>query len=168
MKTFLINRIAFPGSICLSLLACNETGNTEQQMQDQNAGTATAAIAADTTTGLITTLTDVWVLDSANGKPASAATFAPNGLPYFDLSLETNKVSGYTGCNGVNALLQAEGEKIKFDSVVIDKRPCKNKAFEKKLMDAFQSGKMTYSIVNDRLHLIMGSNTVYIFRKIRR
>jgi hypothetical protein len=64
--------------------------------------------------------------------------------------------------------VKVQGEKLIFDSLVVTNQACKNKDFDKKLVNGFKSGKTTYKIVNGNLHLNVGSGTNLIFRKIRR
>ena len=151
--------------ISLSVVACNQAGEENQTstntaltpLNDPNTATQTSP----------TTLQDIWVLDSMNNKGLDSSVFT-RGTPYFDINLDKKTVTGHTGCNSLTGRLNVEGEKISFDSLVVLKEVCKDKGFEKKLIAGFNSGKTTYKIVNDKLHLDLGSGTLLIFRKIRR
>ena len=84
------------------------------------------------------------------------------------LTLTKKTISGHTGCNGINGKVKVEGEKLIFDGLVVTDQTCKNKDFERKLVNGFKSGRTTYKILNGNLHLNVGSGTTLTLRKIRR
>jgi heat shock protein HslJ len=157
---------------CLSVIACNQSGENEAG-SNQNADTNTAAIPlivptdAAQTTATTPTIYDIWVLDSINNK-APDSNFFSHGTPYFDFNEEKKTVSGHTGCNGVTGKLKVQGEKLIFDNLVVTNQTCKNKDFEKKLVNGFKSGRTTYKLLNGNLYLNVGAGTNLTFRKIRR
>ena len=151
--------------------ACNQSDDEGKQAGQNPTSTNTAEsplIVPDnptqTTSG---NLQDVWVLDSINNKAPDSNQFA-RGTPYFDINLDKKTITGHTGCNGLNGKLNVEGEKIRFDSLVVAKEVCNDKGFEKKLLSGFRSGKTTYKIMNDKLRLHVGTGSEFIFRRIRR
>jgi len=147
---------------CVFVIACN-------QSEDQDA-TATSTTESSTSISpspeTSTTIQDIWVLDSLNNKAPDSNYFS-HGTPYFDFNLDKKTFSGHTGCNGINGKLSEVNGKLVFDSLQFSTEVCKDKGFEKKLLKAFKSG-VTYTILNDRLHMNIDPTTVYIFRKIRR
>ena len=158
--------------VCFFVIACNQSGNNEAGSNQNVINTNTSAaplIVPDPaqTISITQTIYDMWVLDSINKKVPDADFFS-YGTPYFDFNLDKKTVSGHTGCNGINGKLKVQGEKLIFDSLVLTNQPCKNKDFEKKLVNGFKSGRTTYKIVNGNLHLNVGAGTNLILRKIRR
>jgi len=147
---------------CVFVIACN-------QSEDKDA-TATSTTESSLSTSpsptTSTTIQDIWVLDSLNNKAPDSNYFS-HGTPYFDFNLDKKTFSGHTGCNGINGKLSEVNGKLVFDSLQFSTEVCKDKGFEKKLLKAFKSG-VTYTILNDRLHMNIDPTTVYIFRKIRR
>ncbi len=147
---------------CVFVIACN-------QSEDKDA-TATSTTESSLSTSpsptTVTTIQDIWVLDSLNNKAPDSNYFS-HGTPYFDFNLDKKTFSGHTGCNGINGKLSEVNGKLVFDSLQFSTEVCKDKGFEKKLLKAFKSG-VTYTILNDRLHMNIDPTTVYIFRKIRR
>ena len=147
---------------CVFVIACN-------QSEDKDA-TATSTTESSLSTSpnptTSTTVQDIWVLDSLNNKAPDSNYFS-HGTPYFDFNLDKKTFSGHTGCNGINGKLSEVNGKLVFDSLQFSTEVCKDKGFEKKLLKAFKSG-VTYTILNDRLHMNIDPTTVYIFRKIRR
>ena len=147
---------------CVFVIACN-------QSEDKDA-TATSTTESSLSTSpsptTATTIQDIWVLDSLNNKAPDSNYFS-HGTPYFDFNLDKKTFSGHTGCNGINGKLSEVNGKLVFDSLQFSTEVCKDKGFEKKLLKAFKSG-VTYTILNDRLHMNIDPTTVYIFRKIRR
>jgi heat shock protein HslJ len=151
---------------CLCIVACNQSGDKEQQNTTSTNTAETPLIIPDNPTQTSTNLQDIWVLDSINNKAPDSNYFA-HGTPVFDLNLEKKTVSGHTGCNGLNGKLKVDGQKLLFDSLVVSKEICKDKGFEKKLLKAFNSD-VTYKILNDKLYMDIEPGTIYIFRRIRR
>ena len=147
---------------CVFVIACN-------QSEDKDA-TATSTTESSLSTSpsptTVTTIQDIWVLDSLNNKAPDSNYFS-HGTPYFDFNLDKKTFSGHTGCNGINGKLSEVNGKLVFDSLQFSTEVCKDKGFEKKLLKAFKSG-VTYNILNDKLYMNIDPGTVYIFRKIRR
>jgi len=158
--------------VCFFVIACNQSGDNEagsnQNAINTNPSTAPLIVPDPAQTTPVTqTIYDIWVLDSINNKVPDSNFFS-YGTPYFDFNLDKKTISGHTGCNGINGKLKVQGEKLVFDGLVVTNQPCKNKDFEKKLVNGFKSGRTTYKIVNGNLHLNVGAGTNLIFRKIRR
>ena len=150
------------------VIACGQGDNEGSSDQNAiNSNTTLAPTDAAQTTAATPTIYDIWVLDSIN-KKVPDSNFFSHGTPYFDFNEEKKTVNGHTGCNGLTGKLNVQGEKLIFDSLVVTAQTCKNKDFEKKLVNGFKSGKTTYKIVNGNLHLNVGAGTNLIFRKIRR
>ena len=147
---------------CVFVIACN-------QSEDKDAtatSTTESSLSTSPSPATATTIQDIWVLDSLNNKAPDSNYFS-HGTPYFDFNLDKKTFSGHTGCNGINGKLSEVNGKLVFDSLQFSTEVCKDKGFEKKLLKAFKSG-VTYTILNDRLHMNIDPTTVYIFRKIRR
>ena len=147
---------------CVFVIACN-------QSEDKDAtatSTTESSLSTNPSPTTATTIQDIWVLDSLNNKAPDSNYFS-HGTPYFDFNLDKKTFSGHTGCNGINGKLSEVNGKLVFDSLQFSTEVCKDKGFEKKLLKAFKSG-VTYTILNDRLHMNIDPTTVYIFRKIRR
>ena len=164
-------KIVFGMLIGISAVACNQSGEEEQQATQNPTNTNTAEspliVPADPTQTTSGSLQDIWVLDSINNIAPDSNQFA-RGTPYFDLNLDKKTISGHTGCNGLNGKLKVDGEKIRFDSLAVAKDVCSDKGFEKKLLSGLRSGNTTYKIVNDKLHLNVGAGSAFVFRRIRR
>lgn len=152
--------------IWLSVSACNQSSE-EKQATTTNAAETPLIIPNNPTQTTSGNLQDIWVLDSINNKAPDSNQFS-RGTPYLDFNLDKKTITGHTGCNGLNGKLKAEGEKIRFDSLVVAKEVCSDKGFEKKLLSGFRSGKTTYKIINDKLYLSVGAGSEFIFRRIRR
>ncbi|HKO64851.1 MAG TPA: META domain-containing protein [Candidatus Nitrosocosmicus sp.] len=147
---------------CVFVIACN-------QSEDKDAtatSTTESSLSTNPSPTTTTTIQDIWVLDSLNNKAPDSNYFS-HGTPYFEFNLDKKTFSGHTGCNGINGKLSEVNGKLVFDSLQFSTEVCKDKGFEKKLLKAFKSG-VTYTILNDRLHMNIDPTTVYIFRKIRR
>ena len=147
---------------CVFVIACNQSEDNDAT----TTSTAESSTSISPSPATTTTVQDIWVLDSLNNKAPDSNYFS-HGTPYFDFNLDKKTFSGHTGCNGINGKLSEVNGKLIFDSLQFSTEVCKDKGFEKKLLKAFKSG-VTYTILNDRLHMNIDPTTVYIFRKIRR
>jgi len=147
---------------CVFVIACNQSEDKDATATSKTESSLSTNPSPTTTT----TIQDIWVLDSLNNKAPDSNYFS-HGTPYFDFNLDKKTFSGHTGCNGINGKLSEVNGKLVFDSLQFSTEVCKDKGFEKKLLKAFKSG-VTYTILNDRLHMNIDPTTVYIFRKIRR
>ena len=147
---------------CVFVIACNQSEDNDAT----TTSTAESSTSISPSPATTTTVQDIWVLDSLNNKAPDSNYFS-HGTPYFDFNLDKKTFSGHTGCNGINGKLSEVNGKLVFDSLQFSTEVCKDKGFEKKLLKAFKSG-VTYTILNDRLHMNIDPTTVYIFRKIRR
>ena len=147
---------------CVFVIACNQSEDKEATATN----TTESSLSTSPSPTTSTTIQDIWVLDSLNNKAPDSNYFS-HGTPYFDFNLDKKTFSGHTGCNGINGKLSEVNGKLVFDSLQFSTEVCKDKGFEKKLLKAFKSG-VTYTILNDRLHMNIDPTTVYIFRKIRR
>ena len=147
---------------CVFVIACNQSEDKEATATN----TTESSLSTSPSPTTSTTIQDIWVLDSLNNKAPDSNYFS-HGTPYFDFNLDKKTFSGHTGCNGINGKLNEVNGKLVFDSLQFSTEVCKDKGFEKKLLKAFKSG-VTYTILNDRLHMNIDPTTVYIFRKIRR
>lgn len=64
-----------------------------------------------------------WTLYSYTDKPISTRPYV-HGMPYLEFDVANNKVSGNTGCNGMNASITLEDEKLSFGPVMSTKMAC--------------------------------------------
>lgn len=162
--------IVFGIVIWMSVAACNQSGDEKQAGQNPtstNAAETPLTVPTNPTQISSGSLQDIWVLDSINNKAPDSNQFT-RGTPYFDFNLDKGTITGHTGCNGLNGKVKVDGERIRFDSLVVAKEVCSDKGFEKKLLSGFRSGNTTYKIMNDKLHLNVGAGSEFILRRIRR
>lgn len=158
-------------SICA--ISCNQSGKEEKSVvnTDTSAALVSPVTGSDSASTAVKTgsggLQDVWVLDSANGKPLSKIKF-DNGTPYLETNLSKKTISGFTGCGGFKGILIADAEKFSVDSLNVDKVPCKNTSFHNSLVSSLKKANLPYEIKNGNLHINGGKGVTYIFRPIRR
>lgn len=69
-------------------------------------------------------LHDIWVLESINGDTLSASQF-PRELPHFEFNLNTQKMSGFAGCNQVSGNISFKYNKIIIESLLSTRMYCK-------------------------------------------
>ena len=166
-------RIFLPVMIVMSTIAisCSDTADeaNPQTATVTSTDTAPLIVPDGAPSASSTTIYDMWVLDSINGKAPDSGYFAL-GSPYFEFNAEKNTISGFTGCNGINGKINVKNQRVTFDSLIVSSQACrgKGKEFEKRLLTGFKSGKTTYTIQNEKLYLNLGTGSSIILRKIRR
>ncbi len=69
-------------------------------------------------------LNDVWMLDKINGEKISKTDYA-GSLPYLDIRIDNETVTGTDGCNAISGSVSVLGSRIHF-SKILTKGPCAN------------------------------------------
>jgi len=109
-------------------------------------------------------LHDIWVLKELNGKKISKEDFT-NEFPMIEIYANTNKFSGFAGCNQMNGSLFFEKGKLRFINIATTKMMCNNMNKETEFIKTLQS-TTTYLIGENRLILSNPSGKKLIFKKI--
>lgn len=88
-------------------------------------------------------LHDIWVLESINSDTLYADQF-PKELPHFEFNLETQKMSGFAGCNQVNGNIRFEYNKMIIEPILSTRIYCKETSpIEQKILEIL-NGKPVY------------------------
>ncbi len=181
-----MKRIALIFAVSISMLACNQSQKDEDTSKKiGNIDTvSTNTLKPDTTTiktsipkpdtTTVKTINTVspeslqnfWVLESVDGKLLNPNDF-PNGMPYFELNLAKNKVSGYAGCNGMNGSIKVQGKNIIFGKLITTKSTCSVQDFENSYLDGLSGHKVPYTIEGTKLYLTVEPKRIFIYRKIQ-
>lgn len=109
-------------------------------------------------------LHDIWVLESLNGDTLTAEQF-PRELPHFEFNLNTQKMSGFAGCNQVSGDLRFEYSRIIIEPIVSTRMYCKETStIENKILEILRN-KPVYNF--NKLHLyIETTEGSLIFKKV--
>lgn len=109
-------------------------------------------------------LHDIWVLEELNGKKISVSDFG-NEFPMLEIYANTNKFSGFSGCNSINGSLFFEKGKLQFINIASTEKLCINANKETELITTLQN-ICNYSIGNNRLTLDDNLGKKIIFKKV--
>ena len=111
-------------------------------------------------------LHDIWVLEEMNGKTVSKADFNGKDVPNMEININTNSVSGFSGCNRMTGSLFFEKDVLRFTNLASTRMACPNLNAETEFLKALQSGT-SYKIGNNRLYLSNNDQeNLLVFKKI--
>ncbi len=109
-------------------------------------------------------LNDIWVLESINGDTLSAEQF-PKEFPHLEFNLNTQRMSGFAGCNQVNGNLKFDYNKIIIEPLVSTRMYCKETSpLEKEILNILRS-KPIYNFYDLHLYIETAEGSLK-FRKV--
>lgn len=111
-------------------------------------------------------LHDIWVLEEMNGKTVSKADFNGKDVPNMEININTNRVSGFSGCNRMTGNLFFEKDVLRFTNIASTRMACPNLNAESEFLKALQNGT-SYKIRDNRLYLSNSEQkNLLVFKKI--
>lgn len=111
-------------------------------------------------------LHDIWVLEAMNGKVVSKTDFNGRDVPNMEININTNSISGFSGCNRMTGSIFFERDVLRFTNMASTRMACPNLNGETQFLKALQSGT-SYKIANNRLHLSNNDQQdLLVFKKI--
>jgi heat shock protein HslJ len=159
---------------CIFLLCCKQfskKNNTSTAVDTTITNLLTEPIIPDSTSQVnqsgdtAVSLHNYWVLEAIGDSILNPAEFT-GGTPYFQLDLEKNTVSGYSGCNGMNGSLKVQGKKLVFGKISGEKRECNSIKFEKNYLNNLSGRTISFQIRSGKLELKVADGSTYIYRKM--
>lgn len=110
-------------------------------------------------------LHDIWVLETMKGVQVSKADF--NGeVPNMEINVNSNRFSGFSGCNRMTGSLFYERDVLRFSQVASTRMACPNMEKESEFLSALQSST-AHKVANNRLYLSNGDESdLLTFKKI--
>lgn len=110
-------------------------------------------------------ISEKWVLDYIGNQPVDAAQF-PAGIPYVQINSNTQRISGFDGCNQFTGTGNIEGDRIRFGALASTRKFCASNPAEKPF--SFLSGHaIGYKIIDETLLLSLPDDSRLIFKKSR-
>jgi heat shock protein HslJ len=109
-------------------------------------------------------LHDIWVLEELNGEKIKKEDFSKE-FPLLEIYANTNKFSGFAGCNQMKGSLFFEKGKLRFTNLATTKMMCEPVNKEAEFITALQSSSV-YKIENNRLILSNSTGIKIIFKKV--
>ncbi|MEZ4809671.1 MAG: META domain-containing protein [Allomuricauda sp.] len=111
-------------------------------------------------------LHDIWVLEEMNGKTVSKADFNGKDVPNMEININTNRVSGFSGCNRMTGSLFFEKDVLRFTNMATTRMACPNLNAETEFLKTLQS-VTSYKMRDSSLYLSNNDqeNTL-VFKKI--
>ncbi len=111
-------------------------------------------------------LHDIWVLESMKGAAVTAADFNGKDVPNMEVNVNTNRFSGFSGCNRMTGSLFFENGLLRFTQIAGTRMACPSMEKESEFLTALQAGT-TYKIENNRLYLSNPNEAnLLVFKKI--
>ncbi len=111
-------------------------------------------------------LHDIWVLQEMDGETVSKEEFNGKEAPNMEIDVNTNRFSGFSGCNRMTGGLFFEKDVLRFTQVAGTKMACPGMDKESEFLKNLQAST-TYSISNNRLYLSNGNReNLLVFKKI--
>ncbi|HMJ45912.1 MAG TPA: META domain-containing protein [Ferruginibacter sp.] len=109
-------------------------------------------------------LNDHWVLERINNKLQEASSYSSK-LPFLELDLQANKLTGSDGCNRISGPMEVRGTRIAFSPFNSTKMACNNNPAEKIFSEWLSNQLVDYFIKNDKLVLYLGDDSSLTFTR---
>lgn len=111
-------------------------------------------------------LHDIWVLESMKGTTVTAADFNGKDVPNMEVNVNSNRFSGFSGCNRMTGSLFFENGLLRFTQVASTRMACPSMEKETEFLTALQAST-TYKVENNRLYLSNpNEENLLVFKKI--
>lgn len=111
-------------------------------------------------------LHDIWVLEEMKGTTVSKESFNSKEVPNMEVNINTNRFSGFSGCNRITGSLFYEKDVLRFTQIASTRMACPNMDKENEFLTALQAST-SYKVENNRLYLSNPSEeNLLIFKKI--
>lgn len=104
-----------------------------------------------------------WQLVRINETNLDSADFM-KGLPQLSFDLSQKRVYGHTGCNNISGSIEVKGQRIAFAPMIATKMACPGMEFEYDYLKWF-TGSVPYQVKDTRLHLMVSSDSTFIYQK---
>ncbi len=144
-------------TLSLALLAACQTAQSIQTNPNSRA-------AAGSSAGAPSQLNTIWALKQLNGKVISKAQF-PRQLPYIDVNMRDNRVTGFTGCNRFSGAMQVTASTIKLGPLMSTKMACETiMSIETDFLNGLQTAD-TYKIDGKNITLFQGTTELMTLAK---
>lgn len=111
--------------------------------------------------GALEGLNNNWELESIHGIPAKRENHKTPALQFL---VDMKKVNGNTGCNGMGGNIETSGDSLRFVNIISTKMFCEG-SLEPEFVKALDSINR-YHIDGNKLHLMNGTNTLLVFKKL--
>jgi heat shock protein HslJ len=106
------------------------------------------------------------VLETLKGTQVSKDDFNGNDVPNMEININSNRFSGFSGCNRMTGSLFFEKDLLRFSQVASTRMACPNMEKESEFLNALQSST-AYKVENNRLYLSNGDESdLLTFKKI--
>ena len=133
----------------LVLAACQTSQSTQANPTGQ------AGAADEGRQAAPSQLNDTWALRQLNGKAIDKAQF-PRRVPYFEVNLRDNHLTGSTGCNRFSGPFQVTSTTVKIGPLMSTKMACANgMSVETEFLTALQAAD-TYKLNGKNLTFMQG------------
>lgn len=111
-------------------------------------------------------LHDIWVLESMKSATITKDDFSGKDVPNMEVNVNTNRFSGFSGCNRMTGSLFFENGLLRFTQIAGTRMACPSMEKESEFLTALRAST-TYKVENNRLYLSNpNEENLLVFKKI--
>lgn len=105
-----------------------------------------------------------WILICLQDYPFKKEDFK-RGIPYLEFQANNNRVSGFTGCNRLNAIFTIKNNNIAIKNIVTTRMRCIGIDIEDSFVTAITTPNLTYKVQQNKLLFFKDKKILLIFEK---
>ena len=106
-----------------------------------------------------------WILQKLNGSDVGDSSNLKI-IPYLVFNMESNNITGFTGCNTITGRANTPGDEIKFNDMSVTKMECPDAKYEMDIVNmVFYNGPLKYKIDNGNLSIFKEVVELMVFKK---
>jgi len=132
------------------------------QPDQQSPGT----VATENTSDANASLYGVWVLQAQNSTILDPSEYK-SGMPYIRFDSVTRKISGSTGCRGIDGSFEISANHLTTSVISLSEGKCDLEKFENAFLAFFSAKKQVYEFRSGLLYFPGSDGKNFTFRKIQ-
>lgn len=169
--------------ICSIVSGCDSKSKTETESQQSDSNTvviptpsspvnpnpvqqSTTPVVTENISDAKTSIYGVWVLQAQNSTILDPAEYT-SGMPYIRFDSATRKISGSTGCRGIDGNFEISGNLLSTSAINLSEGKCDQEKFENAFLVFFSAKKQEYRFVSGLLFFPGNDGRNFTFRKIQ-
>jgi heat shock protein HslJ len=169
--------------ICVLIAGCDlkSKSETEDQKTDGKVEVITApaspvnsqpvqqsptSVTTENNPDVKTSLYGVWVLQAQNNAILDPAEYK-SGMPYIRFDSATRKISGSTGCRGINGSFEISRNRLSTSVISLSEGKCGLEKFENFFISFFSAKNQVYEFRSGLLFFPGADGKNFTFRKIQ-
>jgi heat shock protein HslJ len=175
-----MNKLFYFISVCIITAGCDLKSKSESE--SKKADSAASAIPSPAATSDQTALSPMppvttdstgklrlygtWVMHAYNSTIQDRAEY-PTGMPYITLDSATKKISGFSGCNGIDGSFTIDGNQLLISINTKSDNKCSLQKTEDAFISFFSGKKQGFEFIQGMLYFRGSNGKNFTFRKIQ-